>query len=488
MDPKDDTIDIIFVPYMAPGHMMPMVDIARQFSSHGVKSTIITTATNAARFKNVLNRDAGSGRRIAFHMVSLPLEEVGLPPGCENLIAAPTPESAMKLHRAIEKVQPQMESFVIQHCPDAIVSDVLYPWTVDLAEKLGIPRIAFSGSCFFSDCVAHCVREYRPHEGIESESQEFLVPTLPDNIVLKRSQLPDLVKGKTDFDELFERLREAERRSFGVLYNSFYELEPAYADYFRKEMKRRAWHIGPLSLFNRELDDKAERGDRTSVNAHKCLSWLNIQEPNSVLYICFGSLTRFIISQLVEIASALEDSRHSFIWVVGKVHETGEGSEADEWWLPEGFEEKMEKNGRGMIIRGWAPQVLILDHPAIGGFLTHCGWNSILEGVCAGVPLITWPIFAEQFYNEKIVTQVLKFGVGVGNETWKVWATQGSPVIEKEKIKRAISIIMDRGDEGEEMREKAKKLSELANKAVEEGGSSYNDMKALLENIRRHRN
>ncbi|KAL9265637.1 putative UDP-glucosyl transferase 73B6 [Drosera capensis] len=250
--------------------MMPMVDIAREFSSHGVKSTIITTATNAARFKNVIDRDAGSGRRIAFQMVSLPMEEVGLPPGCENLIAAPTPQSAMKLHRAIEM------SFVIQHCPDAIVSDVRYPWAVDLAEKLGISRIAFSGSCFFSDCIAHYVREYRPHEGIESESQEFLVPTLPDKIVLTRSQLPDLVKGKTDFDELFEKLREAERRSFGVLYNSFYELGPAYADYFRKEMKRRTWHIGPLSLFNRELDDKAERGDRTSVNAHKCLSWLNL--------------------------------------------------------------------------------------------------------------------------------------------------------------------------------------------------------------------
>ncbi|GAB2269606.1 hypothetical protein Dimus_004531 [Dionaea muscipula] len=483
MHPKDQPLDVIFIPYMAPGHMMPMVDITRLFSSHGVKATIITTAINVARFQTIIDRDVKSGRQIEFHTISLPLKEVGLPQGCENLASSPTPDTTMKLHRAIEMVQPQVETFLIQRNPDCIVSDVLYPWTVDVAEKLKIPRLAFSGSCFFSDCIAHCIREYKPHQDIQSETEKFLVPTLPDKIVLTRSQLPDLVKGKTDFDELFERLREAERRSFGVLFNSFYELEPAYADYFRRDMGRRAWHIGPLSLFNRGIDDKAERGDRTSVDPHSCLSWLDAKEPNTVLYICFGSLTRFTKSQLIEMASALEDSGRTFIWVVGKVLGKDE-SVAQEWWLPEGFEDRIRENERGLIIRGWAPQVLILEHQAIGGFLTHCGWNSILEGVCAGLPLITWPIFAEQFYNEKIVTQVLGFGVGVGNEVWQVWATQESPLIEREKIKRAINVVMDGGAKGEEMRKQAEKLSELAKKAVVEGGSSYDDMKALLEEIR----
>ena len=69
--------------------------------------------------------------------------------------------------------------------------------------------------------------------------------------------------------------------------------------------------------------------------------------------------------------------------------------------------------GKGLIIRGWAPQFLILDHEPVGGFVTHCGWNSILEGVTAGVPMVTWPMSGEQFYNEKLVTQVLEIGIGV---------------------------------------------------------------------------
>lgn len=76
------------------------------------------------------------------------------------------------------------------------------------------------------------------------------------------------------------------------------------------------------------------------------------------------------------------------------------------------------------MIWGWAPQVLILSHPAIGGFLTHCGWNSTLEGVCAGVPMITWPLFAEQFYNEKFIVQVLRIGVRVGAEYAVKWGEE----------------------------------------------------------------
>src|SRR5262249_26392779 len=155
----------------------------------------------------------------------------------------------------------------------------------------------------------------------------------------------------------------------------------------------KSWHVGPVSLFNGDVDDKVDRGDKAAVCKHSCLNWLDSKKPNSVIYACLGSLTRLSKAQILEIASALEDSGHSFIEVIGKVqkpncdNEENDEDQQQEWWLPEGYEPRLTESGKGMIIKGWAPQVLILEHPAIGGFLTHCGWNSILEGVCAGVPM-----------------------------------------------------------------------------------------------------
>ncbi|KAJ0011521.1 hypothetical protein Pint_33901 [Pistacia integerrima] len=126
--------------------------------------------------------------------------------------------------------------------------------------------------------------------------------------------------------------------------------------------------------------------------------------------------------------------------------------------------------GRGLIIRGWAPQVLILDHEAVGGFVTHCGWNSTLEGVSAGVPMAAWPVSADQFYNEKLLTQVLKIGVSVGN------------YIKREAVEKAVEAILT-SDEAKEMRSRAKALGEMAKRAVEEGGSSYSDLNALIKEL-----
>ncbi|KAE8728354.1 hypothetical protein F3Y22_tig00004620pilonHSYRG00117 [Hibiscus syriacus] len=213
---------------------------------------------------------------------------------------------------------------------------------------------------------------------------------------------------------------------------------------------------------NRDIDDKVERGEKTSVSKHDCLHWLNGKKPRSVIYICFGSLTRFNKNQTVEIANALQASDHSFIWVVGKAIKTS-NDEEQELWLPQEFEEKVKENGRGLVIRGWAPQTLILEHEAIGGFLTHCGWNSILEGVVAGV--------------------------SVGNEIWKVWATQDSPNIKTSNdILMAINTVMGNTDESMDMRKRAKKLGEQAKKSIEQGNSSYNDIDRLVKDIKMHKN
>ncbi|XP_008236570.1 PREDICTED: UDP-glucose flavonoid 3-O-glucosyltransferase 7-like, partial [Prunus mume] len=335
------------------------------------------------------------------------------------------------------------------------------------------------GTGFFPLCATLNLMLYEPHLKVSSDSEVFTLPNFPVEIKLTGSQIPAFLKKKveTEFTKLFEASKACEKRSYGVIVNSFYELEPVYADHYRKVFGRKAWHIGPVSLCNKAALDKAEmRGMEASLDEHECLNWLNSKKQNSVVYLCFGSMTNFSDPQLFEIALGLEASGREFIWVVKK-----EKKEKEEW-LPEGFEKRME--GKGLIIRGWAPQVLILEHEAIGGFVTHCGWNSILEGVSSGVPMITWPVSAEQFYNEKLLTEILRIGVAVGVQQWATFVdVKQEASVKREAIEKAVTEIMV-GDEAEEIRSRAKALREMARRAVEEGGSSFSDLTALIEELK----
>lgn len=140
---------------------------------------------------------------------------------------------------------------------------------------------------------------------------------------------------------------------------------------------------------------------------------------------------------------------------------------------------------RGLLIRGWAPQILILSHLAVGAFLTHCGWNSTLEGVCAGVPMITWPMFAEQFLNEKLAVQLLEIGVSVGVQTvGRIFAEDNCEgLVEREVVRAAVEKVMSEGIEGEETRRRARVFGEMAKKAMEEGGSSYLNMRLFIQDV-----
>ncbi|KAA8545847.1 hypothetical protein F0562_020702 [Nyssa sinensis] len=352
-------------------------------------------------------------------------------------------------------LQEPLEHFLQECRPHCLVADMFFPWATECAAKFGIPRLVFHGTSFFALCVSESLMLCKPYTRIFSGSESFIVPNLPDEITLKRSQLPI----DNGFTRLVDRDKQSEVRSYGVIVNSFYELEPAYADHYQNVLRRKSWHIGPVSLCNKDTEDKAERGKKASIEKEKCLKWLNSKQPDSVLYVCFGSVTKFTSAQLLEIAVGLEASGQQFIWVVRK----GRDEEESEKWLLEGFKERMK--GKGLIIRGWAPQILILEHEAVGGFVTHCGWNSTMEGVCAGVPMVTWPVFAEQFHNEKLVTQILRIGVGVGAQQWV--RTVGDSV-KREAIEKAVRRIMV-GEEAGEMRSRAKALAEMAMRAVEEG-------------------
>ncbi|XP_059651075.1 scopoletin glucosyltransferase-like [Cornus florida] len=477
MGSKHQQLHIYFFPVMAYGHMIPMVDMATLFSGHGAKATIITTPLNAPLISKTIDMDTKLGSDISIRLIKFSSSEVGLPEGCENLTSVTSPEMVLKFYKAIDLLQEPFEHLLREDHPDCLVADLFFPWATEVAGKLGIPRLVFHGTGVFPLCVYHNLMCHKPFENIESDSEPFIVPGLPDTIKMTRQELPDHLREGTQnhITTLLEKVKKSVETSYGVLVNSFHELEPAYSEYYREIIGRKTWHIGPVSLCNRNNELKGKRGNKSSIDEQECLNWLDSKKPKSVLYVCFGSLANFSAAQLLEIARGLEASEQQFIWVVRKE------KQEEEEWLPEGFEKRME--GKGLIIRGWAPQVLILEHEAVGGFVTHCGWNSLLEGVTAGVPMVTWPHFADQFSNEKFETDVLRVGVRVGAQGWSRWAEDNKASVKKEDIEKAVTQLMV-GEEAGLMRNRAGALQDMARRAVEDGGSSYSDLNALLEELR----
>nr|QAV53739.1 UGT73BE5 [Fagopyrum tataricum] len=472
---------VVFFPLMAHGHMIPLFDVARLFTTRGVKATIITTPANAITFSKSDN--------ISLEIIPFPSEEVGLPAGMENFehVTGDANDLLEKFLNAIVLLESPLESVLerLRPRPICLVSDMFLPWTVDVAARFGIPRVMFHGSGYFGMMVTDALRIHRPHLTVESDDEEFVVPGVPGEVRLtKRKMSPQWKKAvddgqKTGPAKLMEAAFEAEKKSCGAIMNSFEELEPLYAEHYRKVMGIRSWSVGPVSLCNRNIEEKAARGKKSAIDKHECLRWLDSKPPDSVIYICFGSITNMSTAQLHEIAHGLESSGQNFIWVVKRPGDSKTNGSEEEEWLPSMFEARTKE--KGLIIKGWAPQLMILDHVATGGFVTHCGWNSTLEGISAGVRLVTWPVFAEQFLNEMLITDVLRTGVSVGvDRYWDMVVEEAS--VGREKVEKAVRRVMI-GEEAEELRRRAVELKEKALKAVEEGGSSYKGLTNLLEEV-----
>ncbi|KAI4349072.1 hypothetical protein L6164_009714 [Bauhinia variegata] len=475
----------VLVPLFAQGHMIPMVDITRLLAQRGVMVTLVTTPYNASRFEQTINRASDSGLPIKLLKIPFPCKEVGLPLGCENLDLLPSRNLLRKFYYALDMLQQPLEDYLQSQTPPAscIISDKCLYWTTSTAQKFNIPRLVFHGMCCFSLLCYNNIKLYNAYLSVTGDSEPFTMPGLLQSIEITREQLPGtFFPVADDFEDYRDKMREAEMSAYGVVANSFEELEHGYAREYEKAMKKKVWCIGPVSLTNKESLDKFERGNKPSSEEKQCLAWLNSKKPRSVIYACLGSLCRLVPSQLKELGLALEASKQPFIWVI----KTAEvfSSELEKWLKAENFEERVK--GRGLLIKGWAPQILILSNPAIGGFLTHCGWNSTIEGVCSGVPMITWPLFSEQFLNEKLIVQVLRIGVRIGVEAPVRFGEEEKVgvMVKKDRILGAIKMCMEGGEEGEKRRNKAMELGEIARGAIEEDGSSHYNLSCLIEDIR----
>lgn len=410
------------------------------------------------------------------------LSHIDFPPkGCELPDIMTTPDWLHQFIKALTFLQEPFEKLLQEIRPDAIISDSFMHWTSDSAAKFGIPRLVFLWvrySGYLPMCAFEELRLHKPYQST-ADDQPFVIPNLPGNFTFLRSQVPTFELEKEDkkddpFTKWLLKMEISDERSYGTIFNSFYELEPDYVDHWRNGLGRKGWQVGPLFLSNDENpEERSCRGKKSSDVAAQdpCLAWLNSKPASSVVYVCFGSKVNFTSAQQHETAIGLEASDQDFIWVVRQ----NKGDKEE--WLPEGFEERVKP--KGLLVRGWAPQLLILDHPAISAFVTHCGWNSTIEGICAGVPMVAWPVNAEQHYNEKLLVDVMKTGVSVGNKKWTLFASEG---VSSETIATAVKDIM-RGKGVEEMRKRAKGYKERARKAVQPGGSSFCCMTDFIEEL-----
>ncbi|KAI3822552.1 hypothetical protein L1987_10143 [Smallanthus sonchifolius] len=476
-------LHFLVIPLGSPGHYIPTMDLAKLLAQHGVRVTIVTTPVNALRFGSILDQAIQSGVPISFLELQLPYLKFGLPEGCESLDDLPNMGLGLDLFLAHSSLQQEVEQYIekLNPRPSCIISDSFLLWTAETAKKFQIPRIMFDGMNCFTQMCNHVLYHSKAYESV-GESESFVLPGLPDRIELTRSQLSFAFNsGSTDTKDFYEKLQISESEAFGVVINSFQELEQEYADAYQKVKRDKAWCVGPLSLCHKDASEKVQRGNRSSINKDECIKWLDSQENGSVIYACLGSLSRVEPAQLIELALALESSRKPFIWVVRAGHKT---EKLEKWIDEEGFEER--NKDRALLIRGWAPQLLVLSHPAIGGFLTHCGWNSALEGISAGVPMVTWPQFHEQFYNEKLLVQVLQIGVSVGAQKVVHLGEEekSGVVVKSDAFRKAIETVMEDGKESEDRRKRAKELGKIANEAIEEGGSSHRNITRLIQDIR----
>ncbi|CAL5026367.1 unnamed protein product [Urochloa decumbens] len=481
----------VVIPWPATSHMIPIVDIACLLAAHGAAVTVITTPASAQLVQGRVERAGGQASAgITVTAIPFPAAEAGLPDGCERIDHTPSVDLVPNFFDATaqfgEPVAQHCRGLMATHRPSCIIAGMCNTWAHGLARELGAPCFIFHGFCAFSLLCCEYLNTHKPHEAVASPDELFDVPVLPPfEFKFARRQLPLQFLPSCSIPEVrLRELREFEMAVDGIVVNSFEELERGSAARLAAATGGKAvFAVGPVSLCGTPglFDSRADSDD-----ARRCMAWLDAKKDRSVLYVSFGSAGRMPPEQLMQLGLALVSCPWPVLWVI-----KGASSLPDDVneWLQENTDADGLQESQCLAVRGWAPQVPILEHPAVGGFLTHCGWGSTLESVAAGVPMATWPFTAEQFLNEKLIVDVLRIGVSVGvtkpTEGVLTGAKNGGgrpkADVGMEQVKTVLDMLMDGGVDGEARRTKADELKAKAKAALENGGSSYMNLEKLIQ-------
>ncbi|KAM0921468.1 hypothetical protein ACQ4PT_006851 [Festuca glaucescens] len=361
--PKDDEAKrahFAFIPLMAQGHIIPAIDTALLLATRGALCTIIATPATAARVRPSIEQ---SGLHHHVRLVEFPLEYVA--DGADNIDNIP-PERFLGYFPAVALLGGPVEEYLRAQAPrvTCIVSDFCHPWTSALAARLAVPRLSFVPTSAFSMLCEHNMEKFKAYD--RESDEPVIVPGMEDRFRLTWAQTPRFFRSPW-WGTLGKEIDRAHAEGDGMIVNTFLELEPDHVRGLAAAWGKKVWNVGPVSLRHQFIPAPVvTRGDGGSSSSNECLQWLDGKEPGTVVYISFGTLAKMEADQLLELGLGLEMSGHTFVWVFNKADQFGEPLQ----------ELEARVGGNGLIVRGWAPQVLILSHAAVGGFLTHCGWNS----------------------------------------------------------------------------------------------------------------
>lgn len=452
---------VVLFPFMSKGHIIPILNLARLLLRRGMAVTMFTTTGNRPFIAESL-----ADTSVFIIDIPFPQNAPEIPPGVESTDLLPS----MSLFFSFCKATKQMQSMVEEKLQGLVrvqpvsfmVSDGFLWWTLESATKFGLPRLVFTGMNQFVSCVSRAVFEDRLLDRAESDDELITVTRFPWIKVTRNDFNTVMPNPNGPTMEVFIDQVKSMSNSSGYIVNSFYELEKVYIDNWNSEKRPKVWCVGPLCLAEPELEPQKKPF---------WIQWLDqkLAQGCSVLYVAFGSQAEVPSEQLQQIAMGLQESKANFLWVLRK--------KESESILDEGFEEKVK--GRGIVVKQWVDQRQILKHQCIEGFLSHCGWNSALESICYGVPILAWPMIAEQALNARMVVEEIKVGLRV--ESTCNGMKPG--FVKWDGLMKVVKELME-GEMGKQVRKRVKQVAELAKMAMADSdGSSWQTLDLLINEL-----
>ncbi|CAL9229316.1 unnamed protein product [Arabidopsis halleri] len=451
MEEKRNGLRVILFPLPLQGCINPMLQLANILHSRGFSITVIHTRFNAPK--------ASSHPLFTFLQISDGLSETqtkdGPSPNVMSLLAQINVNAESPFRDCLRELLLESKESERVSC---LIDDCGWLFTQTVAESLNLPRLVLCTfkATFFNAYPSLPLIRTKGYLPVSDSEAEDSVPEFPP--LQKRDLSKVFGESGEKLDPFLHAVVETTMSSSGLIFMSCEELEKDSLTLSNEIFKVPIFAIGPFHSYFSASSSSLFTQDET------CIPWLDNQEDKSVIYVSLGSVVNITETEFLEIACGLSNSKQPFLWVVRP------GSVLGAKWiepLSEGLVKSLEEKGK--IVK-WAPQQEVLAHRAVGGFLTHNGWNSTLESICEGVPMICLPGGWDQMLNSRFVSDIWKVGIHLEGR------------IEQKEIEKAVRMLME-GNEGEKIRERMKVLKDEVEKSVKHGGSSFQSIETLANHI-----